>query len=84
MPYTLHETLANVFGDVQVFLLHGSVAQVASLKLIGLVRRELFNRQGKLSVVLERLDEVAVKGSATSAVSLPSPSSTNHPETRWP
>ena len=61
MPYTLHEALANLLGDLQVLLLHGSVAQVASLELICLVRRELFNRQGQLSVVLERLDEVRSK-----------------------
>ena len=34
------------------------MAQVASLELIRLVRRELLDRQRKLAVVLERLDEV--------------------------
>ena len=57
-PEALHETLANAVDDLDVLALERPVAEVAALELIGLVRRELLDRERELAVVLERLDQM--------------------------
>src|SRR5688500_14606653 len=50
-PKTPHKTLANAIDDLHIVVPHWTVAEVAALELIGLVRWELLDRDGQFPVL---------------------------------
>ena len=81
----LDEAVANAVDDLEILALHRPVAQIAALELIGLVRRELLDRERE-SWPLSWSDSTssAVNGSEMNAVAVRPSAPMGHPETRWP
>ena len=78
-PDALDEAVANAVDDFNVLALQRPVAEVTALELVGLVRRELFDRERELTVVLQRLDQavgelLGNEGGQTASVGTDAPS----------
>src|SRR5688572_14548984 len=56
-PKAPHKTPTNAIHDLHIVVPHWTVAEVAALELIGLVRRELLDGDGQFPVLPQRLDK---------------------------